>query len=229
MKRLIRSFAERTALFIIFCLVSSIFLYGAYIIHQRQQPQYRLEQEWALNGTRIHKALFSPDDQVENHLIDLIDSEKKRIVVAIFSLTSSRVAHALLDARDRGVDVEIVADGDNSNGTYSKIALLRSRGMPLWLYPSFRTNKERSPVGIMHHKFIIFSTALFDKPLLWTGSYNFTRSANDRNQENVIITNELAIINQYRQTFEQLKNRSIPATIPPPFSVTTKSQPQAVA
>jgi len=222
MKQLIRSYVERIILIIIFGTISGIFLYGAHVIRQRQQPQYQLEQQWGPHSKYILKSLFSPDDQIEDYLINLIDSEKKRIRIAIFSFTSSRVANALLDARDRGIDIEIVADGDNSNGTYSKIALLRSHQIPLWLYPSDRS-KSKGSVGIMHNKFIIFSSSLFDEPLLWTGSYNFTRSANDRNQENVLITNNPTMIKAYQHTFEQLKKRSIVVTIMPLVQLTSRN------
>jgi len=51
----------------------------------------------------------------------------------------------------------------------------------------------------MHHKF-----AVFDGLMVLTGSYNWTRSAADRNQENLVCSNDPGLVDAFAGTFEQL-------------------------
>jgi len=51
----------------------------------------------------------------------------------------------------------------------------------------------------MHHKFCII-----DKTILITGSYNWTRSAAERNQENILVTTEEEVTKSYLREFEKL-------------------------
>ena len=60
----------------------------------------------------------------------------------------------------------------------------------------------------MHHKFIIFKNNYTNKGLIWTGSYNFTKSARYYNQENILVLNRKGIVNRYTKQFEQIKKRS---------------------
>lgn len=51
----------------------------------------------------------------------------------------------------------------------------------------------------MHHKF-----AVFDETIVLSGSYNWTRSAAEDNDENIIVTNEQKIVRAFRIQFEKL-------------------------
>ena len=51
----------------------------------------------------------------------------------------------------------------------------------------------------MHHKF-----AVFDRRILLTGSYNWTRSAAGHNEENLLVTDEAKLVGPYLQRFEKL-------------------------
>ncbi|MCE3254496.1 MAG: hypothetical protein K0Q67_3516, partial [Cellvibrio sp.] len=53
----------------------------------------------------------------------------------------------------------------------------------------------------MHHKF-----AIVDKSILVNGSFNWTRSATDYNQENILVTNEPKLVAAYSGEFESLWN-----------------------
>jgi len=60
----------------------------------------------------------------------------------------------------------------------------------------------------MHNKFVIFSCNVGNKTLLWTGSFNFTKSAQLRNQENVVVLDDPCIIEKYEKQFEVIKKRT---------------------
>ena len=151
------------------------------------------------------QAFFSPDDNVQEILIQLIAQEKKSIKIAIYSFTDGKIAQALIDARQRGVIVEVIVDVSGSRDKFSKIELLKSNGIKVTVYDPKNTSVYNN---IMHHKFVIFEDNIGGKSLLWTGSYNFTKSATMNNQENVLVLDEIHLILKYAQQFEVIKGRT---------------------
>jgi mitochondrial cardiolipin hydrolase len=153
----------------------------------------------------IAEPFFSPDDQVRDILISLISCEQKRIRIAIYTITDKRIARALIDAYDNGVEVECVVDPAYKNDRYSKVPLLLNAGIPIWVYQS---SQDRNG-SLMHNKWALFDDNFDHKALVWTGSYNFTVRANDANQENVVILDAPRVFAGFAKQYELLKNRSI--------------------
>lgn len=52
----------------------------------------------------------------------------------------------------------------------------------------------------MHHKF-----AIFDGQCLLNGSFNWTRSTTESNQENLLVTTNPALVEFFRKEFERLR------------------------
>jgi phosphatidylserine/phosphatidylglycerophosphate/cardiolipin synthase-like enzyme len=155
----------------------------------------------------IHKALFAPDDDIKQVLLGLIQQEKQAILIAAFSFTDTDLALALIDAHKRGVTITIVMERSNSEGHYSKIPQLRSTGINLFLYPKVAELSKAAAPGIMHNKFMVFSDTINHKAVLWTGSFNFTKSASQINQENVLIVDDPSLIQAYQNHFDILEQR----------------------
>ena len=89
----------------------------------------------------------------------------------------------------------------------NKIDLLKNANIDIFTYPSVSrssNNKLRKIDGIMHHKF-----AVIDHKIVWTGSFNWTVSANKRNKENVIISDNAALIQRYEDEFQRLKKECV--------------------
>lgn len=151
-------------------------------------------------------ALFSPEDDVQKILLELIGQEKDYILVAVFSFTDGAIAQALIDAKKRGVTVEVITDISCMRDKFSKIGFLKEQGVKVFVY-----NPKNLSIlnNIMHHKFVLFGNNIENKPLLWTGSFNFTKSANVNNQENILILDELPLIERYRKQFALLKEKII--------------------
>ena len=144
---------------------------------------------------------FSPDDDPRVHLLQLIDDAQQSIKVAVYTFTETQLANALVRAHKRGVAVDVVLD-DYSNNQWGKIHVLEKGGIPVHIYNPKATSKEKY-TGIMHDKF-----AIFDNATVWTGSYNWTYSANFRNQENaLVIENETDVTMRFAQQFDILKER----------------------
>ena len=154
----------------------------------------------------IRQVLFSPDDEVHAALLQLITQEQSSIQVAVFSFTDGDVAHALVSAHQRGVDVQVITDTSCVQGKYNKIEFLHDKGVPVYVY-NLRPARGNTS-GIMHHKFAVFGNTLGGKNLVWTGSFNFTRSAHKNNQENVMVFDDSVGVQRYQKQFTVLKQRS---------------------
>lgn len=160
-------------------------------------------------GSVCNQAYFSPDDNVQQKLIDYINAEKMGVHLAIFSFTDKKIAEALYDAYKRGIQVEIIADTGCNNDKFSKISYLKDAGIPILIYdPKKSAHHNIMLSNIMHNKFVIFDNNKDNAPLVWTGSFNFTKSAGQSNQENVIVTNDPSIIKKFKNQFAILKTRS---------------------
>jgi mitochondrial cardiolipin hydrolase len=135
-------------------------------------------------------AFFSPGDKPLRKILGLLGSARKSVDICVFTITDNRIAEAILEVQRRGVGVRIISDDDKSFDRGSDIERLREAHVPVRV--------DRSPHH-MHHKF-----ALFDGHTLLTGSYNWTRSAANHNQENVVVTADHRLVGSFRDMFDRL-------------------------
>jgi phosphatidylserine/phosphatidylglycerophosphate/cardiolipin synthase-like enzyme len=211
MSKRIKRFFEKVILLMVFG--GTVFL-GARIAHLvRDVTSKRAYAHDILVNSQgyIKKALFSPRDKVKNVLLGLIEAEEKEIYIATYTLTDQDIAQALLEAYERGVLIEIVADGKKIFEHYSKLGILCKKGIPLYSYPKDTKNMLEKDFysSLMHNKFMIFGDSITHIPLIWTGSFNFTRTAAYNNRENVIVLQDVEIIESYKKEFQRLKDECI--------------------
>jgi phosphatidylserine/phosphatidylglycerophosphate/cardiolipin synthase-like enzyme len=153
-------------------------------------------------------SLFSPDDSVRRVLLGLIKSEQQCIDCAIFSMTDLGIAQELINAKDRGVIVTIIADGETAMQNRSVIGLLHESGIPVYLFPRHHElDNAKAHLPLMHDKFFVFNDVLDGKKLVWTGSFNVTYSAAYHNQENVVVIENNQIYDAYKKQFLVIKGR----------------------
>lgn len=156
---------------------------------------------------KVRQVFFAPDANVQKALMHLIDTEKKKITIAMYTFTDADVAKALIRASERGVTVEVLIDGSCLQERYNKIGMMRDKKVRIYVYDLLKQPAGKQ--GIMHNKFVIFSRNLLDRSVVWTGSYNFTRSAYQRNQENAVVSDESWLVARYEQQFEKLKKQAV--------------------
>lgn len=142
------------------------------------------------------QVFFSPEDDCGGEILKRIEGAKNAIDAAIYVFTSRSLAQALVNAQERGVKVRLCLDGEGIQAKYSKDKFLQRKKIPL------RIKKDR---GLMHHKF-----CLIDGEILITGSYNWTRSANRRNDENLIILHLPEVVRIYKDYFDRLWTGKVP-------------------
>jgi len=147
-------------------------------------------------------ALFSPEHNVREDLIALIDREQEKILIAVYLLSDRHIAQALQTAHARGVRVELITDPTCLRTRGNKLDELKAAGIPTYVYKGCKDNP-----GCMHNKFVIFGSN-DGYQLVWTGSFNFTSSATKHNYENVVIIRDAQIAELFGQQFEKIKKES---------------------
>ena len=60
----------------------------------------------------------------------------------------------------------------------------------------------------MHHKFVLFKSNLRNKPLIWSGSFNLSKRSQSSNDENIIVSNDIELYQQYEKIFDESKERA---------------------
>ena len=123
------------------------------------------------------EVLFTPWDDVEGALVRALRQAKETIHLQAYILTSRPLTRALIEAKARGVRVDVLADAEKlQSGDKSRIDELRAAGIPIRLETRY---------AAAHNK-VILVDAETAHPVVITGSYNFTWSAQARNSENVL-------------------------------------------
>ena len=135
-------------------------------------------------------AWFSPGDGCRQAIAEHFAAARSTVDVCVFTITDDRISDAIRSAARRGVTIRIVTDNEKAGDFGSDIDALRRAGIPVAI--------DTSPAH-MHHKFVIF-----DQKTLLTGSYNWTRSAFQENQENLIALSEPDMIAAFQRVFDEL-------------------------
>jgi phosphatidylserine/phosphatidylglycerophosphate/cardiolipin synthase-like enzyme len=141
---------------------------------------------------------FSPKGGCTEALLRALEKARHEILVQAYSFTSKPVAQALVDAKGRGVHVEVVLDRSNEQETYSELGELLGKGI--------------TPLIDAHHAIAHNKVIIIDGHTLVTGSFNFTNQAEHENAENLLIlTGHPELVRAYRQNFLDHKAHSEPA------------------
>jgi len=142
------------------------------------------------NVVKASSAFFSPGKSCAKAIIDCIYQAKHSIDICVFTISDNQISDAILKAHKSGIAIRIISDNDKANDMGSDVYQLTEQGVPVRL--------DQSPHH-MHHKF-----ALFDRQVLLNGSFNWTRSASMKNEENITLLHDKNLISAFATTFEDL-------------------------
>jgi len=137
------------------------------------------------------EACFSPGSSCRNKIINLLKTARKSIDICVFTISDNKITQAILGAHQRGVVVTIISDNDKANDKGSDVQYLQDKGINVIL--------DQSPYH-MHHKF-----AIFDNRILLNGSFNWTRSATQVNEENIVLCYDPKLVSLFTGQFETLR------------------------
>jgi len=122
---------------------------------------------------------FSPEGSARQLVLETIGSAQHSIQMLAYAFQAPDIMQALVDAKNRGVQVRVVVDKQRNQGKTSKHAMdfVTRHGVEL------RTNDH---FHIHHDKLVIV-----DENTVETGSFNFAASAETVNSENVIVVRDM--------------------------------------
>jgi phosphatidylserine/phosphatidylglycerophosphate/cardiolipin synthase-like enzyme len=150
--------------------------------------------ELTLRNTPV-KVFFSPKGGCTEAITAEIDQAKTEILIQAYSFTSAPIAKALLNAHKRGVRVEAVLDKSQRRERYTSATFLSNAGIPTYI-------DERH--AIAHNKIMII-----DGGIVITGSFNFTKAAEEKNAENLLIIRSGELAELYRKNWTLHRNHSV--------------------
>ena len=134
---------------------------------------------------------FSPADGPAAHVLAELEQARQSIDFLAYSFTSDAISRAISERAKAGVAVRGVFDASqattNTGGEYPR---LKRAGLDV---------RRSAITGLMHDKVMII-----DGQVVITGSYNFTASAENTNDENLVILRDAAIAGQYLRHFEEV-------------------------
>ena len=144
------------------------------------------------------EVLFSPEqgEEILQTLESAIQSAEERVYILIYSFTLDELAEAITDKWKEGVDVRIILDKSQAGpGSWIR-GVLQQAEIP------FRT-MDGSNGGSMHLKVLIADDTVL------TGSYNYSRDATYRNDENFLIIKDKTILEAHLTKFNQLWEKEL--------------------
>lgn len=154
-----------------------------------------------VSGIRI-RTFFSPGGNAVTAILEELKKARKSIKFMAFSMTDKNILQVLLDKKAQGVKVEGVFDH--------------------CLIPQYSIFYELKKAGIlalgdgnqalMHHKVIII-----DDEVVVTGSFNFSKNAQNNNSENALVINSPAIGRQYSDEYYKVRTAAFDNKNLPPY------------
>ena len=151
----------------------------------------------AQTNTPEIKVYFSPHGGCTEAVVRAVKAAQRQVLVEAYSFTSEPIAVALIEAEKRGVDVEVILDKSQEQARGTEADLISQKGIPTYIDSAYR---------IAHDKVMII-----DGIRVITGSFNFTKSAEDFNAENLlVISNDPPLADQYTASWKQHLAQSHP-------------------
>ena len=116
-------------------------------------------------------------------MVNALEHATNAVLVQAYSFTSAPIAKALVEAHRRGVHVQVILDKSQRTEKYSEADFLKNSEIPTLIDAQH---------AIAHNKVMII-----DENLVLTGSFNFTKAAEENNAENLLVINDSALAEKY--------------------------------
>jgi phosphatidylserine/phosphatidylglycerophosphate/cardiolipin synthase-like enzyme len=139
---------------------------------------------------------FSPRGGATEAVVNCLREATNSVLVQAYSFTSAPIAEALVAAHRRGVKVRVILDHSQRTEKYSEADFLDHSGIPPLI-------DAEHPIA--HNKVMII-----DEYLLITGSFNFTKAAEEKNAENLLVINDPELAKKYLANWEAHQQHSEP-------------------
>ncbi|HZD10334.1 MAG TPA: phospholipase D-like domain-containing protein [Candidatus Binatia bacterium] len=149
-----------------------------------------------VNGVLVEN-YFAPEEEVAPIIAGYVSGAEEEIHFMAFSFTEQRIGSAMLDRAMEGVEVRGVFETTGSQSEFSYFGRMRDARLP-----NLHVLQDGNP-RVMHHKVIVIDgeTVIF-------GSFNFSQSANDDNDENVVIVHDAQFASYFEEEFDWVWNEA---------------------
>jgi len=144
------------------------------------------------------KVFFSPKGGCTEAVVENVGKAKSTVLVQAYSFTSAPIAKALVDAAKRGVKVQVILDKSQRTEKYSGADFLLHEGVPTFIDAKH---------AIAHNKIMVI-----DSHTILTGSFNFTKAAEENNAENLLVIDDVLFAKKYTENWQNHLGHSEPYT-----------------
>ena len=151
---------------------------------------------WPALADQVAAVCFTPGGDCTGIVVREIDAARSYVLVQAYSFTSAPIADALVRAKRRGVDVRAVLDKSQRTEQYSGATFLANGGVPVLIDARH---------AIAHNKVMVI-----DGVTVITGSFNFTKAAQEKNAENLIVLRDQRLAKVYADNWSEHAGHSEP-------------------
>lgn len=161
-----------------------------------------LSRAKTLPATGTVQLAFTPGDDATGLIVRAIEGARYQVLVQAYSFTSRDIAFALVSAKHRGVDVQLIADDEQmQKNDRNRVADVARGGVPVYI------DAEHA---IAHNKVMVIDAGQPSGAVI-TGSFNFTHAAQTNNAENVLILRgNAALVDAYLANWKRHREHSRP-------------------
>jgi len=143
-------------------------------------------QSWAGAQPNI-EVFFSPQGGCTEAVVKALNHATNSVLVQAYSFTSAPIARALVDAHKRGVKVQVILDKSQRTEKYSSADFVAHAGIPTYIDAKH---------AIAHNKIMVI-----DGYEILTGSFNFTKAAEEKNAENLLVIQDAPLAAKYAENW----------------------------
>ena len=147
----------------------------------------------------MNQAYFSPGPDCRIAIEQAMETALSELLICVFTISDDRLSDAIMAAHRSGLTVRVISDNDKMHDRGSDVERLSQAGVNMRI--------DRSPEH-MHHKFMVI-----DGHTVMTGSYNWTRSAETRNEENIIAVDDPLLATRFSEEFERIWKLAEPPVV----------------
>ncbi len=141
------------------------------------------------------KVYFSPGTDCLNAITETLKKAKRKALICVFTISDNRIVDAIKEMQLNGVDIKVISDNDKRYDRGNDVEYIAGLGIKVRLDTTH---------AHMHHKF-----AVIDDKITITGSYNWTRSAETMNYENILLTDDKDVAKAYSKEFRKLWEQTV--------------------
>ncbi len=160
-----------------------------------KKSRVRAKHKFQIDSIEV-EIYFSPADDVNGIIAEQIRKAVNCISFVIFAFTDDNIEEALISKHKSGITVKGMCDdlsaGGKSSGYYALIA------------NNMNIKKDSNPRSQLHHKFIVFDHESDTAAVVITGSHNYTKAANTKNDENIVLIHDKYYAQLYYNEFAKL-------------------------